>query len=44
MVNLLEDEKEEEVVDRDRDIRIGTSSTVVERPICRKESLIFDDN
>ena len=45
MVNLLEDEEEEEVVDSgDRDIHIGVSSTVVERPICRRESLIFDDN
>ena len=45
MVNLLEDEEEEEVVDSgDRDIRIGVSSTVVERPLCRRESLIFDDN
>ena len=45
LVNLLEDEKEEEVVDSgDRDIRIGVSSTVVERPVCRRESLIFDDN
>ena len=45
MVNLLEDEEEEEVVDSgDRDIRIGVSSTVVERPVCRRESLIFDDN
>ena len=45
MVNLLEDEDEEEVVDSgDRDIHIGVSSTVVERPICRRESLIFDDN
>ena len=43
MVNLLEDE--EEVVDSgDSDIRIGVSSTVVERPVCRRESLIFDDN
>ena len=45
IVNLLEDEKAEEVVDSgDRDIRIGVSSIVVERPVCRKESLIFDDN
>ena len=45
MVNLLEDEEEEEVVDSgDRDIHIGVSSTVVERPVCRRESLIFDDN
>ena len=45
MVNLLEDEKEEAVVDSgDRDIRIGVGSTVVERPVCRRESLIFDDN
>ena len=45
LVNLLEDEKEEEVVDSgDRDIHIGVSSTVVERPLCRRESLIFDDN
>ena len=45
MVNLLEDEEEEEVVDSgDRDIRIGVSSTVVERPVCRRESMIFDDN
>ena len=43
MVNLLEDE--EEVMDSgDRDIHIGVSSTVVERPVCRRESLIFDDN
>ena len=45
MVNLLEDEEEEEVVDSgDRDIHIGVSSTVVERPVCRRDSLIFDDN
>ena len=45
MVNLLEDGEEEEIVDSgDRDIRIGVSSTVVERPVCRRESLIFDDN
>ena len=45
MVNLLEDEEEEEVLDSgDRDIHIGVSSTVVERPVCRRESLIFDDN
>ena len=45
MVNLLVDEKEQEVVDSgDRDICIGVSSTVVERPICRRESLLFDDN
>ena len=45
MVNLLEDKEEEEVVDSgDRDIHIGVSSTVVERPVCRRESLIFDDN
>ena len=45
MVNLLEDEEKEEVVDSgDRDIRIGVSSTVLERPVCRRESLIFDDN
>ena len=43
MVNLLEDV--EEVVDSgDRDIRIGVSSTVLECPVCRRESLIFDDN
>ena len=42
MGNLLE---EEEVVDSgDRDIHIGVSSTVLERPVCRRESLIFDDN
>ena len=45
MANLLEDEKEKEIVDSgDKDIRIGVSSTVVERPVCRRESLIFDDN
>ena len=45
MVNLLEDEEEEEVVDSgDIDIHIGVKSTVVERPVCRRESLIFDDN
>ena len=45
MVNLLEDEEEEEVVDSgDGDIHIGVSWTVVERPVCRRESLIFDDN
>ena len=45
MVNLLEDEEEEEVVDSgDRDIHIGISSTVLERPVCKRESLIFDDN
>ena len=44
MVNLL-DEEEEEVVDSgDRDIHIGVSSTVMERPVCRRESLIFYDN
>ena len=44
MVNLL-DEEEEEVVDSgDRDIHIGVSSTVLEHPVCRRESLIFDDN
>ena len=43
MVNLLEDE--EEVVDSgDRDIHIGVSSTFLERPINRRESLIFEDN
>ena len=42
MVNLLEDE---EVVDSGyKDIHIGVSSTVLERPVCRRESLIFDDN
>ena len=42
MVKLLEDE---EVVDSgDRDIHIGVNSTVLERPVCRRESLIFDDN
>ena len=45
MVNIFEDEEEEEVVDSgDRDIHIGVSSTVLERPVCRRESLIFDDN
>ena len=45
MVNLLEDEEEEEVVDSgNRDIHIGVSSTVLERPVCRREPLIFDDN
>ena len=45
MVNLLEDEEEEEVVDSgDIDIHIGVNSTVLERPVCRRESLIFDDN
>ena len=45
MVNLLEDDEVEEVVDSgDRDIHIGVSSTVLERPVCRRESLIFDDN
>ena len=45
MVNLLEDEEEEEVVDSgDIDIHIGVNSTVLERLICRRESLIFDDN
>ena len=44
LVNLL-DEEEEEVVDSgDRDIHIGVSSTVLEHPVCRRESLIFDDN
>ena len=44
LVNLL-DEEEEEVVDSgDRDIHIGVSSTVIEHPGCRRESLIFDDN
>ena len=43
MVNLLEEE--EEVVDSgDRDIHIGVSSTFLDRPVCRRESLIFDDN
>ena len=42
MVKLLEDE---EVADSgDTDIHIGVNSTVVERPVCRRESLIFDDN
>ena len=42
MVKLLEDE---EVADSgDIDIHIGVSSTVLERPVCRRESLIFDDN
>ena len=42
MVKLLEDE---EVVDSgDIDIHIGVNSTVLERPVCRRESLIFDDN
>ena len=45
IVNVLEDEEEEEVVDSgDRDIHIGVNSTVLERPVCRRESLIFDDN
>ena len=45
LVNLLEDEEKEEVMDSgNRDIHIGVSSTVVERPVCRRESLIFDDN
>ena len=44
MVNLLEDEEEVVVDSGDRDIHIGVSSTVVERPVCRRESLIFDDN
>ena len=44
MVNLLEDEEEEVVDSGDRDVHIGVSSTVVERPVCRRESLIFDDN
>ena len=45
MVKLLEDEEEEEVVDsEDRDIYIGVNSTVVECPVCRRESLIFDDS
>ena len=45
LVHLLEDDEEEQVVDSgDRDIHIGVSSTVVERPVCRRESLIFDDN
>ena len=44
MVNLLEDKEEEQVVDSgDKDIHIGVNSTVVERPVCRRESLIFDD-
>ena len=44
MANLLEDVEEEEVVDSgDRDIHIGVNSTVLERPVCRRESLIFDD-
>ena len=42
MVKLLDDE---EVADSgDIDIHIGVNSTVVERPVCRRESLIFDDN
>ena len=44
MVNLLDEEGEEVVDSGDRDIHIGVSSTVVERPIFRRESLIFDDN
>ena len=44
VVNLL-NEKIEEVVDSgDRDIHIEVSSTVLEHPVCRRESLIFDDN
>ena len=42
---MVEDEEEEEVVDSgDIDIHIGVNSTVVERPVCRRESLISDDN
>ena len=42
MLNLLEDE---EVADSgDIDIHIGVNSTVLERPVCSRESLIFDDN
>ena len=44
MVNLLEEEVEEVVDNGDRDIHIGVSSTVLEHPVCRRESLIFDDN
>ena len=44
MVNLLEDEEEEVMDSEDRDIHIGVNSTVVERPVCRRESLIFDDS
>ena len=44
MVNLLDEEKKEVVDIGDIDIHIGVSSTVVERPVCRRESLIFDDN
>ena len=45
LVNVLEDEEEEEVVDSgDIDIHIGVNSTVLELPVCRRESLIFDDN
>ena len=44
MVNLLDKEEEEVVDSGDMDIHIGVSSTVVERPVCRRESLIFDDN
>ena len=44
IVNLL-DEEEEDVVDSgDIDIHIGVNSTELERPVCRRESLIFDDN
>ena len=44
MINLLEAEEEEVVDSGDRDIHIGVSSTVLELPVCRRESLIFDDN
>ena len=44
LVNLLEDEEEVVVDSGYRDIHIGVSSTVLERPVCRRESLIFDDN
>ena len=45
MVYLSEDEEEQEVVDSEnRDIYIGINSAVLERPVCRRGSLIFDDN
>ena len=43
ILNLLK-HKEEVVDSGDIDIHIGVKSTVLEHPVCRRESLIFDDN
>ena len=44
ILNLLKHEEEEVVDSGDIDIHIGVKSTVLEHPVCRRESLIFDDN